>query len=104
MARRRTHIGGILVPALAFLLLCGIVFAEFPELLSLTDNTANDFTIRKTDTFALPVHLYVDGHIRILDIDSKILVLNFHFSRLSPFEKTALVPTKLFILLSDLRT
>lgn len=31
------------------LLLCGIASAEIPELLSLTDNTSNDFTISKAD-------------------------------------------------------
>ena len=33
--------------AVACLLLCGIISAEIPELLSLTDDTSNDFTIRK---------------------------------------------------------
>jgi hypothetical protein len=103
MAYRRTPVGKILVPALAFLLLCGIVVAEFPELLSLTDNTANDFTVRKTDALAVPVHLHISGHIRIPDIVSKTLVLDFLFSRLSPFEKAAFAPSKPFILLCDLR-
>jgi hypothetical protein len=104
MAYRRTHVGKILVPALAFLLLCGIVVAEFPELLSLADNTANDFTVRKNNTLALSVHLHFSGHIRIPDIVSKTLVLDFLFYRLSPFENAALAPSKLFILLCNLRT
>jgi len=43
-------------------LLCGIVSAELPELLSLTDNTSNDFTIRKarspepTSTLSATIH------------------------------------------------
>jgi hypothetical protein len=49
MPSARIKIGKILVPILVSLLLCGIVAAEFPELLSLTDNTANDFTIWKTN-------------------------------------------------------
>jgi hypothetical protein len=31
-------------------LLCGIVSSEFPELLSLTDNTSNDFTFGKASS------------------------------------------------------
>lgn len=38
----------MLVPVIACMLLCGIVAAELPELLSLADNTSNDFTIQKT--------------------------------------------------------
>jgi len=43
-------------------LLCGIVSSELPELLSLTDNTSNDFTIRKasgrecTPTLSASIH------------------------------------------------
>jgi len=46
----RTKIGKILLPVLATLLLIGIVSSEFPELLSLTDNTANDFAVLKVNT------------------------------------------------------
>jgi hypothetical protein len=35
--------------ALVSLLLCAVFASELPELLSLTDNTANDFTMRRAD-------------------------------------------------------
>lgn len=37
----------LLLCFVASLLLCGIVASEVPELISLTDNPSNDFTIRK---------------------------------------------------------
>jgi len=47
MLAPRSVLGRLLFTLVVCLLLCGIVFAETPELLSLTDNTSNDFTIRK---------------------------------------------------------
>lgn len=55
MASARIKIGRILVPVLVSVLFCAIVAAEFPELLSLTDNTANDLTIWKTNPAARPI-------------------------------------------------
>lgn len=37
----------MLVPIIVGLLLCGLMAVELPELLSLTDNTSNDFTVRQ---------------------------------------------------------
>jgi hypothetical protein len=50
MRTNRSLFGRLFFSFLVFLLLCGIVSAELPELLSLTDNTSNDFTIRKAST------------------------------------------------------
>jgi len=47
MSRRRLTSARILFPVIASLLLLGIVGAELPELLSLVDNTSNDFMVRK---------------------------------------------------------
>ena len=47
MSRRRLTSARILFPVVASLLLLGIVGAELPELLSLVDNTSNDFMVRK---------------------------------------------------------
>jgi hypothetical protein len=41
--------------ALVTLLLCAIFAAELPELLSLTDNAANDFALRAADSLVSPV-------------------------------------------------
>ena len=47
MPIRRHRSGRILLAAVASLLVLGIVGAELPELLSLVDNTSNDFMVRK---------------------------------------------------------
>jgi hypothetical protein len=43
--------------ALVSLLLCAIFASELPELLSLTDNTTNDFTVRNADSLFSPFSL-----------------------------------------------
>jgi hypothetical protein len=47
MSSRRRTSTRIVFPLLASLLVLGIVGAELPELLSLADNTSNDFMVRK---------------------------------------------------------
>jgi hypothetical protein len=47
MRADRSIFGRLVFCFVICVLLCGIVSAELPELLSLTDNTSNDFTIRK---------------------------------------------------------
>jgi len=47
MSSRRLTSARILLPVVASLLILGIVGAEIPELLSLVDNTFNDFMVRK---------------------------------------------------------
>ena len=47
MFGRRPASAGILLSVVATLLVLGIVAAEVPELLSLVDNTSNDFMVRK---------------------------------------------------------
>lgn len=55
---------------IAFLLLCGLVTAEIPELISLTDNPSNDFMIRKASgreratllSLAIPKFFLLDTH------------------------------------------
>ena len=47
MSRRRLTSARILFAVAASLLVLGIVGAELPELLSLVDNTSNDFMLRK---------------------------------------------------------
>ncbi len=104
MLRGRTNIDGILASALVFLLLCGIVAAEFPELLSLTDDTANDFTARRADSVVSPTLVHASRHVRKADIDSYTYAPELFFSRVSPFDKAESVPSGAFILHSVLRT
>jgi hypothetical protein len=87
MARKRTQIGKLLVPALVFLLLCGIVAGEFPELLSLTDNATNDFSVIQTKSAALPVHLRTRSLRPATDINCNNRAPILLFSRLRPFEE-----------------
>jgi hypothetical protein len=47
MFERRSTFAVLLLSCLACWLSCAIVLEEIPELLSLTDNTSNDFTVRK---------------------------------------------------------
>jgi hypothetical protein len=101
MVRKRISVGKILGRALLCLLLCGIVAGEFPELLSLTDNATNDFTVRGASSVVPPVLLKASKHVRI--VDKAAPAPNFLFSRLAPFEKAQLVPSDVFIFCSILR-
>jgi hypothetical protein len=101
MERKRISIGKILAPAVLCLLLCGIVAGEFPELLSLADNTANDFTVRSAHSVVPPVRLSASKNIRIANKDSAPAT-NLLFSPLSPFKKAQLI-LEVFVLHSVLR-
>ena len=103
MMLARTKIRKILVAALVSLLLCGIVVSEIPELLTLTDNTSNDFAVRKTSTEGLRALPDVRRPVRIADINSTVPAAILLHSRLKPFEKAAPVPSELLILHSTLR-
>jgi hypothetical protein len=103
MMLARTKIRQILVASLLSLLLCGMVVSEFPELISLTDNTVNDFTVRKTSTEGLRALPGVRRPVRIADINSSVPAAILLHSRLIPFEKAAPVPSELLILHSILR-
>ncbi len=98
-----TKIRKILVASLVVLLLCSIVASEFPELLSLTDNTSNDFTLRKINTERLGALSDAGGPVRIADLNSSVLATTLVHSPLIPLEK-APVSSELFILHSVLRT
>ena len=51
----RTIVVRTLGIALLSVLLCAIIASELPELLSLTDNTANDYTVGRVDCSVSPV-------------------------------------------------
>jgi hypothetical protein len=103
MVCRRIIIGKILARALLCLLSCGIFAGELPELLTLTDNATNDFSVAGSRPVVPPVRLNASKSVRIADKDSA-LAPNLLFSRLSPFEKAELVPSDVFIFYSILRT
>jgi hypothetical protein len=104
MASTRTKIGKILFTVLVSLLLIGIVSSKFPELLSLTDNTANDFAVLKANIVVLRILPAAGGPFRIADIDSSHPGSTLHSSALITFEKAAPHSSELFILYSVLRT
>ena len=92
-----------LVTTIVSVLLCGIVAAELPELLSLTDNTSNDFTICKVNSSLLPIAHSVQN-VQKAAIDLKDSSHNSLFLHLAPFVGAELIPALLFILHSILRT
>jgi hypothetical protein len=104
MERKQTGIGKVIAQALILLLLCGIVGGEFPELLSLTDNASNDFTVSKTKTVVLRALPNTSRHVRTTDMDFNSPAPALRFTHLSPFEKAELPTSELFILHSILRT
>ena len=91
------------VTAIVGLLLCGIVAAELPELLSLADNTSNDFTVCKVSLSLLPTAKSVQN-VQKAAIDLKDSSHNSLFLHLAPFVGAELIPALLFILHSILRT
>jgi hypothetical protein len=88
----RISIGKILARALLCLLLCGMFAGQLPELLSLTDNAKNDFSVTGARPVVPPVRLNARKHVRIADKDSAPAP-NLLFSRQSPFKKAELVPS-----------
>jgi hypothetical protein len=71
---------------LVFLLLGGIVGGEIPELLTLTDNCANDFTVRKTNSAISPLRHDINRHVRFVNVEPNI---GTPFSYFGPVEKAA---------------
>ena len=65
MSAHRTTLHQLLIVFVACVLFCAVLSAEVPELLSLTDNASNDFTIHKTSTreLAQALNAAIDTHI-----------------------------------------
>jgi hypothetical protein len=103
MVSKRISVGKILARALVCLLMCAIVAGEFPELLSLIDNTSNDFTVRSAHSVVPLVRLTASKRVRIA-VNNSAPAPNLFFSHLSPFENAELVPSDVFIRYSILRT
>ena len=82
MVSKRIIISKILAQAVLCLLSCGIVAGELPELLSLTDNATNDFTVRGARSVVPTVRLKASKHVRI--VDKAAPAPNLLLSRLGP--------------------
>jgi hypothetical protein len=100
----RIKVRKILLVSLVSILLCSMVASEFPELLTLTNDTSNDFTVRNTSTVGLRALSEAHRPVNVVAINSSVPAAILLHSRLLAFEKTASVPSELFILHSVLRT
>ncbi|MGA8034712.1 MAG: hypothetical protein WA823_08260 [Candidatus Acidiferrales bacterium] len=104
MTRGQTGIGRILISALVVLLLCGIVAGEFPELLTLTDNTTNDFTVVKSKSAASSLQVVAGSQRYVAYSNTSIAAFGWFSTRLDRFEHSALIPTDRCTLHCVLRT
>ena len=103
MPSRRPGSSKILVPIIVGLLLCGLVTAELPELLSLTDNTSNDFTVRKASAPQSTANACAASY-NSSRLNTKGFVHNQQVSRIAAFDNVKPASSSLFILLCTLRT
>src|ERR1700751_2320601 len=99
----RSSSAKILVPMIVGLLLCGLVATELPEILSLTDNTANDFTIRKTSTPQSAPKLSAASY-DSFQLNTKGFEYSEQVDRSTAFEGVKPTSSSLFILFCALRT
>jgi hypothetical protein len=100
---RRDIVVKTFVAAVVSLLLCGIIAAELPELLTLTDNTSNDFTICKISSSRLSNAQSVQN-LQKAAMDLNKPSRSSLFVHLRFFVKAQLISALLFILHSILRT
>jgi hypothetical protein len=94
MIRKRASTGRIVAQVIVFLLLCGIVGGEIPELLTLTDNCSNDFAVRKTNSAISSLLHGASKHVRAANGAPEI---GISFSHFGPIERAALVPSAALI-------
>jgi len=104
MIRKRNSTGRFVRQLIVFLLLCGIAGGEIPELLKLTDNTANDFAVRKTDSVISPLLRGGNRHVRVADAGPSSAMRDILFPRFDTFEEASLVSSAALILDTVLRT
>ena len=102
MFARRPTFAVILLSCLACWLSCVIVLEEIPELLSLTDNSSNDFTVRKAAT-AEGVHVLSVAKQGAIKIFARAMEQVAAELRKSTFQNTISTCPALFIVNSVLR-
>lgn len=102
MSRRRHTSARLLIAVLASLLILGIFSAELPELLSLLDNTSNDFVVRKVSRGECAPRLTMASHGSVL-----LVMANSGGSRHADFAAAfvgaEVISSELFVLHSVLR-
>jgi len=105
MEMRRLRYGKSIASALVCLLLCGTIgAAEFPELLSLTDNTANAFTVRRVSSSVSTIQQSASAPSRLAALNSNVSASDLPFLRWSPFETETLASSDFVTTHSVLRT
>lgn len=102
MAGKRNGWRGLLCPIVASLLILGAVGAELPELLSLVDNTSNDFVIQKTCSVGTSPRLAVALHV-IFPLHTKCLGCRAFDCDSANIFRAAVVSSEVFLLHSVLR-
>jgi len=88
------------IAAVVSLLLCGIIAAELPELLTLTNNTSSDFTVRNVSSSPLP---NAQSVLKCKESCNVLLAWLVFIAR-GPLVKAQLIPALVFILHCILRT
>jgi hypothetical protein len=102
MLARRSILGRLLLSFAVCLLLCGIASAEIPELLSLTDNASNDFTISKAARLECNPPLGAAIH-KSIPLDMKNFECGAHTHCASTFVDAETISSDLLVLHSVLR-
>lgn len=100
MPSRRPRSATILIAAIVGLLSCAVAAAELPELLSLTDSIANDFTVRNTSTSHATTKPIATNY----DSVQPGTMYGAQVGWVSTFEGVKPTSASLFILLRTLRT
>jgi len=95
-------LGRVLFSFAVCLLLCAIVYAEVPELLSLTDNAFNDFTISKAGTRECTPTLGTAIH-KSVPVDTKNFDCGASTRSTATFVDADAISSDLFVLHSVLR-
>ena len=101
MSSRRHAKSRLLVSLVASLLILGVVAAELPELLSLVDDTSNDFVVRKATRGDAP-YLTASSH-SALRFEIKPLTCDARDECTVGFVLAQAAPSGLFLLHSVLR-
>ena len=102
MSDRRHNRARLWVPILTGLLILGIVAAELPELLSLVDNTSNEFVVRKIGQAGRTPGLAIAVQAFALP-DRKNFGFDTSANCLATFVGSELISSDLFLLHSVLR-
>lgn len=94
MVRKTASVGKVFGQVIVFLLLRGIAAGEMPELLTLTDNTANDFTIRAATKSVISTLLRnVSRRVRAADVAThKIITQEILSLQIYRFEGATFFP------------